>query len=440
MLTKRLGMTIVALGFAALALAQEPWIEPYMQGVTAAKAKNWATARSMFQAAGKLRPMDSSLSTTFTIGPTTRETWRKGAPYSANFGGAYAEYQLGLAAGGESGKPHFATAVAELQALAAKGQNSAALYFVISDAQKALGDAVKAAAAIQTAGDLDSQKKLDWRVDNEILTDSDRLAASSMVKAKSEVKTSAGPTGTNPNAPVAIDPMKYAILIGISKYHASVGDVPNAINDCALMKEALTKSTGYDPSHVTILTEPTYEQLLTGVQSFAATLPPGAVVFFMFTGAGRENPADKMDYLIPSGVENRDAFSEFVKKNDLLANFIGKTNRLCAVFQVDRLVESNDMKFGYDNMKMGAYALINACWENERCLTIGSPTGPVGLWCSSAAWVIENKMRGARLDVKSWVGEILQRMLAVNTASGANKEVQTPVLPFYWSLGADATF
>ncbi|MEP0767617.1 MAG: caspase family protein [Fimbriimonadia bacterium] len=437
---------VLVLALPAAVSGQEPWVAPYLEGLKAAKEKDWGTARGAFEAAIAIRAEDSGSQVWFKRGPTQRDLWRGGAPYTPNFAAAYCTYRLAVESGdGAVARSHYEDAAKRLAALLSKEQFAPLIYSLLVASYTAMGDEAKKTEVLSDYAQKRAANLLKVRVDTEFVLPED-LAATKKLNGTPQTGSgeTTGPKPAVPSdlataGPVPFNPLKHAILIGNSRYHGSIGDVPNAINDCYLMRDALTKHAGYDPANVVILAEPTYEEMLAGVQQFAAKLPPGAIVFFFYTGAGRVNTADKVDYLIPNGAPNRDAFSSFVRKNDLLYMFVGKAERTIAVFQVDRLQEPNGMCFGDDLPVGGSIAYVRACMTGERCQTKLTASGINGLWASAAAWVLENRMRGPRIAIESFCWEILDRVLSVNTGARAESR-QTPLLPNYSLLSQDATF
>jgi tetratricopeptide (TPR) repeat protein len=426
------------------ACGADPWVAPYKNALDAAREGDWTAARASFQQAIQHRPEDDTAETWFRTSPTIRTVWRNGAPYSPNFAAAYCAFRAGKESE-ESGaaRGHFETAAKELEALVEKGEFNLSVYYVLAQSYEELGRVGDRNQLIADAQAKEALGKIRFRIDTAMMLDVDLVAARKLLEAEPEAPGDNQPDVTAPEVPEGIipyQPDKYAILIGNTRYHGSIEPVPNAVNDCHLLKEALTHHAGYDPAHVTVLEEPTAEEMRAGVQQLAASLPPGATVFLFYAGAGRVNPKDSRDYLIPNGAANRDAFEQFVKKTDLLAFLGERSGHTIAVFEVSRNEENEGQYFGNETPKAGSFAHMNACWTEERCLARTTSRGTYGLWAVAAAWVLENKMRGPAVNAESFCFEVLNRMLDINTG-GAGESVQTPMLPGYLNLGqADANF
>ncbi|MFW5697027.1 MAG: caspase family protein [Fimbriimonadaceae bacterium] len=98
--------TLLLLTAVGSAVAQG-WSDAYEEAVSHAQADEWTEALQAFQTAVSLRPEDMS-EPTLLPGPITEpHYWREGSPYSANFGVAYAAYQVAANAEDTSTKDQF---------------------------------------------------------------------------------------------------------------------------------------------------------------------------------------------------------------------------------------------------------------------------------------------------------------------------------------------
>lgn len=427
-----LGLVLtLLLGLTAFAqAADDPWVYSYAEGLSAAKKGDWAAARAAFQRADSQRKGDVSEATMFDEGPTRKIAWRKSAPYSPKFAAAYAAYRLGMDKSGAEASELYQAAAQELEPLRAKG--SLGVYFLLANLYGALGQAEKKAEVEKELAS--NRDRLTFRSDTELMVAVD-LAAAKQLVAVTPAGGSGSPTAVNTGR-VPYDPLKYAILIGVSAYGGYFPDMPFAVNDCNLLSDTLQRFAGYQPDHVLVVAEPNYEKMLTAVTEFAAKLPPEAVVFFFYAGAGFAG-TDKTDYLVPSGSKSRT--EGMVKKTDLLAILAPRARRTIAVFEVDRQADENKMFFGSDTMKFGGFSQINACTEEQRILSQNTSKGVFGVWPLAASWVLENRMRGQRVNAKNFCFEVNGRMLEISTGSERGVS-QTTTLPTNTLLGDEATF
>jgi len=418
--------------------ADEPWVLAYSQGLAAAKAGNWTAARAAFQSAAQSRAGDLSGATVFDEGPTRKIQWRKGAPYSPNFGAAYAEYRLAMASSDPAAaKAMYETAAAELNALRQKGGASVAVYYVLQAAYAAAGQSPKQEEVQKELGLKRDQGLLTFRVDTEVMTSEDLVAARTLDGSQGAV-TTVGNQPATPGDRIPFNANKYAVLIGVTKYNGYFADVPNAVIDCNMLAESLTKNAGYAPDHILVLAEPTYEQMLTGITNFVSKLPPEATVFFFYAGAGVVNPTDKADYLVPSGVTSATAYETYVKKTDLLAVLAPKANYTIAFFEVDRLADANKNFWGSSRPEYGSFALANACLEGQRSLAQVTSKGWTGLFAAAGTRAL-NLMRGAKINAKEFIFKVNEEILDQNSSSDRGQS-QTPTLPMNTLLGDETTF
>lgn len=103
----------------------QSWAEEYDAALNAAARGEWSAAREKFLAAAALRPEDQSEATRLPGPVTERRNWRNGAPYSPNFGAAYAAYKAALSEGDDATREGLLkTAALELSTLVSKGQRS----------------------------------------------------------------------------------------------------------------------------------------------------------------------------------------------------------------------------------------------------------------------------------------------------------------------------
>lgn len=89
---------------------------------------------------------------------------------------------------------------------------------------------------------------------------------------------------------------KWAILIGVNRYHASLGPLKYAVNDCRRVGEVLMQGPdGFPADNVLLLTDdqpedrrPTYANIHSWLASWLSQPKEGDTVFVFFSGHGRE--------------------------------------------------------------------------------------------------------------------------------------------------------
>src|SRR4051794_37002908 len=118
MMSLRRTLLVALLAFAGVIAGAQSWMTAYENGLKAARAGDWVSARSAFQQAIAYRPEDASGATTLPGPVSERRQWRNGSPYSPNFLAAYSEYRIGITtAKPEDAKPALETAAGEFETL-----------------------------------------------------------------------------------------------------------------------------------------------------------------------------------------------------------------------------------------------------------------------------------------------------------------------------------
>ena len=101
-------------------------------------------------------------------------------------------------------------------------------------------------------------------------------------------------------------PQKYAILIGINRYHESLGSLKYAVNDCRRLGEVLAQGEeGYPSDHILLITDdqpedrrPTYANIHSWLASWLSQPKEDDTLFVYFSGHGRE--LGGKCYLVPA--------------------------------------------------------------------------------------------------------------------------------------------
>jgi hypothetical protein len=409
---------------ASVGLGQA-WADTYQAGLSAAKSRDWAKARAAFMEAAASRPEDQAKPTMLPGSVTEPIRWRGGAPYSPNFGAAYAAYKLGETLQNEERTAILQAAVTGFETLLAKQQNAPATFYFLNLAYGLLNQPDKQRALEQTL----KATPLDWLVDTEIITPEEAAqvndAMASFVRRASGSSTGnikAGPD-TTPSGTVAAElesgvstlvgrvpviPTKFALIIGNAESAMANGAQPFANNDAMLIRESLVQNAGYDDRNVDLVVNATAEQLRVSAQALADRMPEEATLFIFFSGTGVN--IDGKDYFVGIDATMATDSSRMVAKSELFQMFISKGARIFFFSQANRPVDGGRY-FGWESLLVGAIAESHGTMPNGQVL--GSMSGDKihGLYgralsavlhdlrtntvpINEFGWLVFNKMRG----------------------------------------------
>src|SRR5688572_26549731 len=109
----------------AASAAAQGWVRPYEEGLRLSKAGAWPEAKAKFEEAIRNRGEDTDKASQVGGSIADRRPWREGAPYSPNFGAAYATFKMAADAP-DMGirKERLSEVITRFRALIDKGQVS----------------------------------------------------------------------------------------------------------------------------------------------------------------------------------------------------------------------------------------------------------------------------------------------------------------------------
>jgi hypothetical protein len=422
---KRSTLTIgLIVGLFNLGFGQA-WADAYQAGLAAAKAGDWARARAAFLEAAASRPEDQSKPTMLPGSVTEPVRWRAGAPYSPNFGAAYAAYKLAQILAEPERTQSLQSAAAGFETLIAKGQNAPATFYFLNLTYGLLGKPDKQRELEQTL----KATPLDWLVDTEIVTleetalVNDAMASyvrrpsgesSGNIKASPET-TPSGAVAAELESGVAtlagrvpIVPTKFALIIGNAESAMANGGQPFANNDAMLVRESLVQNAGYDDRNVDLVVNATADQLRVSARALADRMPEDATLFVFFSGSGVN--IDGKDYFVGVDATMPTDTSRMVAKSELFQMFISKGARIFFFSQADRPVEGGRY-FGWESLLVGAVSESHGTMPNGQALGTMHGNKLHGLYgraiaavlhdlrtntvpISEFGWLVFNKMRG----------------------------------------------
>jgi len=153
---------------SSAAFAQQTWSDTYEKGLAELKARHYAEARGLFQAAIRLRPEDVAEKTLLPGSAGSEPSyWRSGGLYSPNFAAAYAGYRLALETSDDVARTNpLRASISEFAELIQKGQASSEAVYFLSTAVSTVRDA---ATASQFKSQLSTARN-NWQIDGEIVT------------------------------------------------------------------------------------------------------------------------------------------------------------------------------------------------------------------------------------------------------------------------------
>ena len=121
-----------------------------------------------------------------------------------------------------------------------------------------------------------------------------------------------------PRSGLAVE--RLALLIGNQNYSEKVGPLKNPHKDIALVSESL-RAVGFK---VTTLQDADYKQMQVAIKKHVADVKaagPDTISFFYYSGHGASDADTRINYLIPTDVENADdtsLWANSVEQTDVL--------------------------------------------------------------------------------------------------------------------------
>lgn len=449
----------------------EAWSAAYDRALNAASAGQWAEAREFFRQAVSSRATDQARPTMLPGPVTEPNRWRNGAPYSPNFGAAYAAYRMGLGQEDKDERERLLMVAAnELTALVAQGQTAPETMSVLGDALTRLGKAEEK-AALPAAGN--------WAVDLSFVAGEHQVGqtAPATPDGSRPAQATTGGNTQRPNTPatnqrgrqtpprslsgtpggqivrlkageedqffssistgpVATVDTKFALVIGNSDSALEDLKVPFAASDADLMRDALVTTAGYPEANVTVLKNGTAAQMLAAAQELAARLPENATVLIYFSGVGVH--IDGKDYFAGVNTEFVTDTTTMVGKSDLMRLFLAKGSRIFSFYQVNRPI-TDGLFFGLERSLVGAISEAQATVAGSNVFSQNNGTQEVGLYTGAFIAVL-NQFRSNQVPISDFVWQVFQTVRRGISGTGGGGSVQTPTLPVITNMGDDARF
>ncbi|MCW5937584.1 MAG: caspase family protein [Fimbriimonadaceae bacterium] len=383
-------------GASALAHGQA-WNDAYQRALAAARSQNWMAARDAFQEAIAIRPEDQAGPTVLPGSVTEPVRWRDGSPYSPNFGFAYANYKLAMAASGDDRNDFLNVAATTFETLLAKGQASSATYYFLNrvygeqgrpDKQRNLEEALKQTGAA-------------WRVDTEFVAPEEKASVVSAtpaeIKPNEPIKAGATTTPGGILTPkvaaestalvgrVPIVPTKFALIIGNGQGNIEGAGLSFASSDAMFLRDAIVQNAGYDEKNVELIVDATADQMRIAAAALAERMPADAKLMVFFTGVGVN--IDGRDYLAGIDATMTTDTSHMLSKQEMYGMFLSKGAQVFAFFQTNRPVVGGRY-FGQEYPLVGAISQAHATSPDAQCFATQSEGRLIGVYTKAFVDVV----------------------------------------------------
>lgn len=441
----RFALFTLALLQTTLAVAQS-WSDAYDKALAAARGQDWVAARAAFEEAIASRPDDQPTPTTLPGPVTDPKKWRNGAPYSPNFGVAYANYRIAMTATPTERRPLLETARASFETLVEKGQLSPHTAYLLNQVYGALGQPDKQ----RELGDKVNQG-MTWKVDTVFMAPEEVAVIGSTATTgptnNQGVVVSKGNTGpqvtlvdtynkTTLAGPVPVVATKFALVIGNSETQMSTKGPAYAATDAVAIKEALVQNAGYADGSVDVVVNATADQIRTAAKALADRMPADATLLLYFTGIGVN--IDGKDYYAGIDAAMTTDTGKMVSKEEVMSIFRSKGARIFAFHQADRPIV-NGRYFGMETPIFGYYALCQATSPDR--LVYGTTVDGKVIGAYTKAFVDTlAEFRSNRVPVTEFVWKIFQMMQGGSTLEAGGGTNQVPSLPILRNLAPEARF
>jgi len=434
----------------------QSWSAAYEKALTALKEQKWTDARAAFKEASALRPEDFSGPTVLPGPVTDPKKWRNGAPYSPNFGAAYAAFKIANGASTNADQVQWLnTAAKEFETLLDKGQSSKESFYFLNGAYTMLRAVEKQQQLEKRLAD--QKGKFLWKIDLEIPTPEEEAAVVAALSQSGGVdqpgdpnpqggttqgttSTQAGAVNTGPltgfagRVPVMLS--KYALIIGNTEGRLTEGGMPYANENALLVRESLVQNAGYAEGNIDIVLNATAETMRASAKALADRLPADATVLVYFAGTG-VNVAGK-DYLVGVDTELSTDTSTMFAKSELYQMFMAKGARVFAFFESGRNVDGGRY-FGMEVPMVGSISQVQATIPGGSILGFVRNGKPVGVFASAFSSVL-NEFRSNRIPILEFGWQVFYRMRKGDTGYVGGGSTQTPTLPVLTNMAADARF
>lgn len=431
---------VSALAALFVGASAQAWVKPYENGLRAAKSGDWESARSNFLEAAKHRAEDSDQASTVGSSVADRKPWRNGAPYSPNFGAAYASFKLASEApSSEVRKAHLADAITGFRGLNEKAKNSVEALVFLAASLTANGELREAAQVQERLQSTDPEKA--FKVDRDILDAAD-------LRTIQALTTPAGVTGAAPGVPnpgalpavgvgtrfglVPSLDYKYALLIGNSTSGNSFAE-----NDVDLLKDALVRHAGYPEANIVVLKNASVQTIREQAAALADKMPDSGTLFLFFSGGGAFDPESRKDYLAGSDTQSLMNYGRMLPKVSLYEPFFPKGTSIFAFYQVDRPLTNEGFYFGLETPQVGRISQMQGAAPGERAYATVADGKSHGVFAYAMMQVFA-EMRNNRIPLMDFAWNTFYRMRnGVGDVGGGS---QTPTLPVIVSMSNTARF
>jgi hypothetical protein len=426
---------------AAVANAQG-WVRPYEEGVRLAKTGAWPEAKAKFEEAIRNRAEDSDKASQVGGSIADRRPWREGAPYSPNFGAAYATFKMAADAP-DMGirKERLTEVITRFSALIDKGQVSQeALLFLA--AAYAANDQNREAQAIQDRLNA-MEPGTGFKIDQEILDQVDIAALrGTTIPTGSVGDPRAGAMQPNElprigvgSATGVVPPLdhKFALLIG-----SSAGGGPDfAVNDVDLLAESLVANAGYPEANIVKLKDATAAQIRAAANELAERMPDSGTILLFYSGRGVNDVSSGKDYVFASDSQVG-SIGSMLPKADLYAPFIPKGSSIFAFFEVDRPLDAQERYFGMEIPVVGRIVQLQSNSPGERAYGTVVDSKQYGAYAYAMSQVLKS-MRNNRIPISDFAWATFYEVRR-GTNEGGGGGSQTPTLPVTQTMSTTARF
>lgn len=451
--TWKITLAGIAVGLACFATAD--WQAAYQTALDAAREGRWAEARDAFQLAAAHRPADSDRPTTLPGPVTEPRRWRGGAPYSPNFGAAYAAYRIALATQDPNEKNRLlALAADELNNLIGQNQISPEALAILRKIFNATGDTEGKAS-------LDPLKP-NWTVDNEFLAPEDRPQGTTRPAPSRDnnrrqpgdapvaniidtgqgtlIRVEAG-NETDIEALLGTDPVpivesKFAIVIGNSESNIPDADLPFAVSDAQAVAQALTQFAGYSPANITTLTNASASDILAAANALAERLPSESTVLIYFTGVG-VNLGDR-DYFVGVDAEFATDTTKMVEKTLVLRPFVERGANIFIFHQANRPIVDGRF-FGAERIRAGRVSEVQATKPGSVVSSVIESGQARGLYTQAFIRTL-SRFRTNQVPIMDFAWNVFYALRRGREQVGGGGSLQTPTLPVLNNLSDRSRF
>jgi hypothetical protein len=435
--------TFLAVSTFALvsAACAQGWVRPYEEGIRLAKAGAWPEAKAKFEEAIRNRPEDTDKASQIGGSLADRRPWREGAPYTPNFGAAYATFKM-AADSPDMGirKERLTEVITRLNALIEKGQVSREGLLFLAAAYAANEQTREAQATQDRLNAMEPGQG--FKVDQEMLDQVDLGALrGTTIPAGGMGDPRAGATQPNElprigigSATGVVPPLdhKFALLIG-----NAAGESPDySVNDVDILAESLVKHAGYPEANIVSLKDPSVAQIREAATALAERMPDSGTVLIFYAGMGANDVATGKDYI--AGSDSGAGVSSMLAKADLYSAFIPKGSSIFAFFEVDRPLDPQNRYFGMEIPVVGRIIQMQSNSPGERAYATVVDGKQYGAYAFAMTQVMKS-MRNNRIPISDFVWATFYEVRK-GTNEGGGGGSQTPTLPVTQTMSTTARF